>query len=153
MRILSNKCVSCHGHPPRADAPMSLTSWDELHAPTPTRRDAGVQVHEQMALRIHDQQHPMPPRDQAALSDDELSTLDIWFSAGAPSGQACDVSSQSDAAQGSRDAGQPEPTHAGSAGAEMPMRSTVKLKKDLVKRGHGSHVVVTKNVDQDPRGA
>jgi len=90
-RILASKCATCHGHPTRENAPMPLTTWDELHALTPSRRDAGVLVHEQIALRIHDRERPMPPPGQPQLSVDELSTLDIWLGADAPGGRTCEA--------------------------------------------------------------
>jgi len=88
--VLRAKCQQCHGHPTQFTAPMSLTTWDELHAPALEHPEAPALVHERVAKRIHDVLRPMPPRDQPQLSQSELSVLDIWLGVGAPTGDGCD---------------------------------------------------------------
>jgi len=87
--ILRGKCQLCHGNPTQFTAPMSLTTWDELHAPALEHPETPALVYERMAQRIHDVLRPMPPRDQPQLTASELSTLDIWLGAQAPHGEGC----------------------------------------------------------------
>lgn len=87
--VLRAKCQQCHGHPTAQTAPMSLTTWDELHALAPEHRDMPAPVFERMAMRLHDRLRPMPPRDQPQLSESELAVLDEWLAAGAKSGEPC----------------------------------------------------------------
>lgn len=87
--VLRAKCQACHGHPTAQTAPMSLTTWDELHAQAPEHKDMPALVYERMAMRLHDRLRPMPPRDQPQLSERELSVLDDWLAAGAASGEPC----------------------------------------------------------------
>jgi len=87
--ILREKCHACHGRPTRETAPMSLITWQDLHAPAPEHKERPAPVYERIAERIHDTRSPMPPRDRPQLEEKELSTLDIWLSAGAPSGAPC----------------------------------------------------------------
>jgi hypothetical protein len=104
--VLHEKCGSCHSNPPRENAPMPLTTWPELHAPAHTRLVGTERVFEQVALRIHAVDRPMPPPDRAPLTDAELSILDVWLSAKAPPGRACAVKvTASDA--GAKDAAGP----------------------------------------------
>jgi hypothetical protein len=92
-QILRDSCQSCHGHPTREDAPLSLTSWSELHATAVARDGLPSLVYERIARRIHDQARPMPPRDRPQLSEEQLSALDVWLTAGAPQGDSCAPSS------------------------------------------------------------
>lgn len=87
--ILRAKCLECHGHPTANTAPMSLTSFEELHAQAPSKRDMPAKVFERMATRLHDRLRPMPPRDRPPLTEHELSVLDVWLTGGAQSGEPC----------------------------------------------------------------
>ena len=122
-RVLRTKCVQCHGHPPSADAPLSLTSWSETHLPA---QGAGTaKVFERIAARIHDAERPMPPRGQPQLTDDELSTLDIWLQAGAPASKDCATKSEPVGAVAPPDAGPAhDDMHAPSAGDQAPHASS-----------------------------
>jgi hypothetical protein len=87
--ILESKCWACHGKPTRETAPMSLTTWEELHVPALERVGPPAKVHERVALRIRDTSRPMPPRDRPQLTASELALLDVWLRLGAPPGAAC----------------------------------------------------------------
>jgi len=91
-QILSANCHACHGRPTRETAPMSLTTWQELHANAPQREGLPPLVYERVAQRIHDSSRPMPPRDRRQLTEAELSALDIWLAAGAAKGEGCATS-------------------------------------------------------------
>jgi hypothetical protein len=96
-RIFQSKCWQCHGRPTQETAPMSLTTWEELHAPALERVSPPAPVYERVALRIHNTMRPMPPRDRAQLSTREMAALDAWLDERAPSGPACPVSAAQDA--------------------------------------------------------
>jgi hypothetical protein len=96
-QILQDKCWQCHGRPTQETAPMSLTTWEELHAAALERVSAPASVYERVALRIHNTSRPMPPRDRAQLSTREMAVLDAWLDARAPSGPACPPSAALDA--------------------------------------------------------
>jgi len=87
--ILRERCQLCHGRPTAQTAPMSLTTWQDLHAQAPKHRETPAKVYERMLARLHDEQRPMPPRDQPQLSEAELAILDAWLAGGAASGEGC----------------------------------------------------------------
>jgi hypothetical protein len=98
-QIFQNKCWQCHGHPTANTAPMSLTSWGELHADALEKiSGAPTSVYERVALRIHNPMRLMPPRDQPQLSAHELAALDGWLDAHAPAGPECPPGTAQDAA-------------------------------------------------------
>jgi len=100
QNILRAKCESCHGHPTRETAPMSLTTWQELHAPAPGKTEPAAPVFQRMLQRIRDTRSPMPPRGRPQLTEAERSTLEIWLVAGAKPGAAC-AATGGDAGRGS----------------------------------------------------
>jgi hypothetical protein len=119
-QIFQSKCWQCHGQPTHETAPMSLTTWEELHAPALERVSAPAPVYERVALRIHDPSRPMPPRDRPQLSTREVAALDAWLDASAPSGRACPPSVAQDTSVPPRsisDAGEARP-EAGEASVE-----------------------------------
>jgi hypothetical protein len=65
-----------------AGAPMSLTSYDALHAPAPT--DSSIQVWEMLGRRINDTRMPMPPVTMPRLTAADKAVLDGWVAASAP---------------------------------------------------------------------
>ncbi|MDB4936384.1 MAG: peptidylglycine alpha-amidating monooxygenase, partial [Labilithrix sp.] len=86
--VLETSCRSCHGASPLHGAPMSLVTHDDLTAVS--RMYASEHVFERVATRIHDSAKPMPPPPNAALSGDDMATLDRWIAAGAPrADEAC----------------------------------------------------------------
>ncbi|AKF07469.1 hypothetical protein DB32_004618 [Sandaracinus amylolyticus] len=81
--IVDARCGGCHSDPPQFSAPMSVLSYEAMHAmavTSPSRR-----VFELVGDRIHDEARPMPPGEQ--LPAEELAVLDAWIAAGAPAGQ------------------------------------------------------------------
>jgi hypothetical protein len=129
-QILRGNCQACHGRPTRETAPMSLTTWQDLHATAPSRQGLPSLVYERIAQRIHDSDHPMPPRDRPQLTEAELSALDIWLAGGARQGEACSTSTgNAPPSDASADAGAPtgaqpsatDGTPAPNAGSAQPM--------------------------------
>lgn len=80
--IVDARCGTCHAASPQFGAPMSLVTWEAMHAPSVTA--PGTAVYEMVSMRIHDVVHPMPATGM--LPADELATLDAWITAGAPPG-------------------------------------------------------------------
>ncbi len=80
--IIGQRCASCHGTTPQFGAPMSLVTWEAMHAAAHTA--PGTPVFELVGMRIHDAEHPMPA--SGLLPAGELATLDAWIAAGAPPG-------------------------------------------------------------------
>ncbi len=80
--IVDAHCATCHAAAPQYGAPMSLVTWEAMHAPAVT--DPSLQVYERVGMRIHDAQHPMPA--SGLLPNAALATLDAWIAAGAPPG-------------------------------------------------------------------
>lgn len=80
--VLVKECVSCHGAPPSQGAPMSITSYADLTAPSKTH--PGKTVAEVSVLRMKDTTSPMPPGQQASAAD--IATMSNWVSGGMPKG-------------------------------------------------------------------
>jgi hypothetical protein len=72
---LKARCWSCHGDPPKAPAPMSLTTWSAVHQ----YADA---LQEKLDAEL------MPPPGAPGLSATQLDTLLVYASTGAPSAGA-----------------------------------------------------------------
>lgn len=83
---LQSKCWGCHGVPTNYGAPMSLTTWEDVHKLT---HDGTEEIFQRMKERIHDSGSPMPPKLYPRLTMSETDTLDQWIDAGAPSGNGC----------------------------------------------------------------
>jgi hypothetical protein len=84
-KVLSDRCWSCHGAELQYTAPMHLSSWDAVHAPS--KSDASKPTYVRIGERIHDTSNPMPPSTWPARpSAAELAVLDRWVAAGAPPG-------------------------------------------------------------------
>lgn len=62
---------------------MSLMTYADTQAPAVS--DPIRKVYQQMSVRLHDKQKPMPP--QQNLTASELAALDAWIAAGAPAGE------------------------------------------------------------------
>jgi mono/diheme cytochrome c family protein len=96
LAIAQSKCASCHGEQLAFGAPMPLISAEDFRADAVV--SMGEKVVEVAARRLHDVKTPMPPKNAAQLSSDELATLDAWLAAGAPAPQAtCAPPASSDA--------------------------------------------------------
>jgi len=80
-QIVSSHCATCHAETPKFNAPMSLTSAADFQAPAP---GSSQSVRELALTRINAGSGRMPPVGTvAALSADELSTLNAWLNSGA----------------------------------------------------------------------
>jgi hypothetical protein len=114
--ITDARCAStCHSAPPKFGAPMSLASWSDFQRPA---QDPSRKVYQSSADRIHRTGQGRMPENEA-LSPLEMTTLDAWFSAGAPAGGGCAAPPTSDG--GPRyDAGLPDvPTDDGTECVEF----------------------------------
>ena len=80
--VLVSACVSCHGAPPSQGAPIALTSYADLTAPSKTH--AGKTVADVCLQRMQDTSSPMPPGQIPSAAD--VATLDKWIKAGMPKG-------------------------------------------------------------------
>jgi len=110
--VLQSHCQGCHGATTTNAAPMSLVTWEELHAPVLPDQyspDAtpGEEVYQMVESRIHDTRNPMPPPPNAALSASDLATLDSWIAAGAPKTDGVTCTASDDGGPGVPDASPP----------------------------------------------
>ena len=80
--VLGASCRSCHGATPAYGAPMSLVSYGDLVAPSPS--DRSKKTYQTVAARIHDDARAMPPAPNARLTPAAAAVLDAWAVAGAP---------------------------------------------------------------------
>jgi Copper type II ascorbate-dependent monooxygenase, N-terminal domain/Copper type II ascorbate-dependent monooxygenase, C-terminal domain len=80
--VLASSCRTCHGPSPAFGAPMSLVTFDDLHAADKT--DPSRKVYELVATRTHDAVHPMPQPPNARLDETSQGVVDAWIAAGAP---------------------------------------------------------------------
>lgn len=83
--VLGRACASCHGSTPMFGAPMPLDQRADLLAQSPT--EPGKKVWETVKDRVHrpaDAPGRMPQKPNAALTDQELATLDKYFADGLP---------------------------------------------------------------------
>jgi hypothetical protein len=76
---LKTKCQTCHGSEPQFGAPNALVTFDDLQKPG----NGGKKVYERIKARIHDEKSPMPPAQNAHLTDKEIAALDAWIDGGA----------------------------------------------------------------------
>lgn len=80
-KLISDKCVVCHGQPPAA-APISLVGYESLTAVSTA--DPQKKVIERAILRMQDSSSPMPPGPAVTVSPSELLPLQTWVAAGTP---------------------------------------------------------------------
>jgi len=81
--VLENACTQCHSSPTTSNAPESLVSLADFHAPSTI---ATQTIAVRAEARLHDAVKPMPPLSEPPLSARQLATLDAWLAAGAPGG-------------------------------------------------------------------
>jgi len=85
--VIDRHCTSCHDDMPIYGAPMSLFDIDAWRVPTPT--DPSHAVAEMAAMRIVDDDRPMPATGQIPAED--LAILQAWIEAGTPQDETvCD---------------------------------------------------------------
>lgn len=92
--VLDEKCRRCHGDPLANDAPVSLATFDAIHAEYPAGSgDEAWQLMEQMVSGGVMPPLPLQPTDGKGpvlpLTDDERELLLEWLDAGAPRGSSC----------------------------------------------------------------
>jgi hypothetical protein len=80
--VVDSNCRRCHGEAPSFGAPMSIVTYEAMHARAVTRPD--LFVYQLVGERIHDVTRPMPPT--GLLSESERAILDAWIAKGAPAG-------------------------------------------------------------------
>ncbi|MFI5309505.1 MAG: hypothetical protein ACHQ53_19270 [Polyangiales bacterium] len=90
--VAQQHCQLCHASTPLYGAPMPLVTFADFHKPA--KSDASRQVYELVGQRIHAQTNAMPPLTQPQLMATELSMLDTWIGAGAPSGSQTTCATQ-----------------------------------------------------------
>src|SRR5260221_1233524 len=94
LSVIRGNCQGCHGAQPLFGAPMPLVTFDNLHARSVT--NPSKYVYEMVALRIHDDQKPMPPPStNDRLTPSEAAAIDGWIAAGATGGSDPTCSSTS----------------------------------------------------------
>ena len=80
--LLWARCVGCHSTPPSGGAPMSLQTYADLTAPSPT---SPSQTAAQMSVaRMQDTARPMPPAGNTPATAQEVAAMQAWVSAGTP---------------------------------------------------------------------
>jgi len=90
--LLSTYCTSCHGASLAGNAPMHLTSIDDLSAPAFS--DASKSMAEASVLRMRDSARPMPPAG-ATVPETDVQAFEDWVAQGMPAG-SCDTSNVND---------------------------------------------------------
>jgi mono/diheme cytochrome c family protein len=78
--VFAAKCVACHGNPPIAGVPASLTTYAALTAPSKT--DPTKSVAQVAAARMQSATMRMPPSPLPAATAAEIATIQQWVAAG-----------------------------------------------------------------------
>ncbi|NNF20223.1 MAG: hypothetical protein HKN61_10630 [Flavobacteriaceae bacterium] len=71
--IIQSSCTSCHGNPPTNNAPMSLTTFEQVRSAVQSRNLLG---------RINSSTNPMPP--DGRLPTSARNAIQAWVDAGFP---------------------------------------------------------------------
>ncbi len=69
--IMSANCVSCHGNPPTSNAPMPLTTYNDVRSAVETRG---------LLSRINSTTNPMPPNGRMPASARQI--IEDWANQG-----------------------------------------------------------------------
>ncbi len=69
--IITANCVSCHGNPPTNNAPMPLTTYNEVRSAVETRG---------LLSRINSTTNPMPPNGRMPAST--IQIIEDWVDQG-----------------------------------------------------------------------
>src|SRR5579862_747595 len=80
--LLATRCIACHGNPPIAGVPSSLTSYATLTAPSKT--DPTKSVAQLAVIRMQSTSMPMPPAPLPRATTAEIATIQQWVAAGTP---------------------------------------------------------------------
>ena len=79
-KTLDANCIACHNEQKVAGAPMSLKSYADTQAAAVS--SPAMKVYQLIGTRVHSATKPMPP--QGGLTVDQLSGIDTWIAAQAP---------------------------------------------------------------------
>ena len=85
--LLEERCGSCHSSERPRTVPVSLATYDDLMAPSPS--DASLRLIDVSLARTRSTTDPMPPTPAAPLAPEELAFIESWIQAGAPAN--CDA--------------------------------------------------------------
>jgi hypothetical protein len=91
LALLATKCVACHSDPPSGGAPMPLTSFADLTAPSVTQPSQSVA--QLCAARMQDTASPMPPAPNPPATAQDVAAMQAWVSAGTPQETCADAGS------------------------------------------------------------
>lgn len=86
--ILKARCQSCHGATPSFGAPLPLATFADLAADSP--QFPGQKVHQRVAVRVAQEQAPMPQAPNPRLDAAQVELLKRWSDQGAPQGSAAE---------------------------------------------------------------
>jgi hypothetical protein len=78
--VLTNHCLQCHGAPPIAGVPVSLTTYDALHGPSPLY--PGETNAQRAITRMQATANPMPPAPASAVPASEIAIVQAWVQGG-----------------------------------------------------------------------
>jgi hypothetical protein len=84
--VLAKNCRLCHSSPPAYGAPMSLMTWNDLHANAAGPGGESKKTYDLVAEKIADDIVPMPPPPNARLTAAARKVITDWVAAGAPKG-------------------------------------------------------------------
>jgi hypothetical protein len=87
LALLRQKCQSCHSRPPTAGAPMALTTYADLVAPS--LGDPSVSMVQMCIQRMQGMGARMPPAPGTPATAADVQVLQAWIDAGEPS--TCDA--------------------------------------------------------------
>ena len=91
-KVLATSCTSCHGLRPKAGAPSSLVTYEDLVAKS--NDDPSRSVAEVSLERMKSAKNPMPPDGAPAAAD--VAVLETWIKAGLPKGSCATKSATAD---------------------------------------------------------
>src|SRR5690348_2262351 len=78
--VLSTPGLQCPGAPPIAGVPVSLTTYDALHGPSPLY--PGQTNAERAIARMQATASPMPPAPASAVPASEIAIVQAWVQGG-----------------------------------------------------------------------
>jgi len=80
--LLSDRCGSCHTNSLQESVPVSLVTYDDLIAPSPS--DASLRVIDVSLARMRSETEPMPPKPAAPIAEKDLAFIEAWIQGGMP---------------------------------------------------------------------
>lgn len=82
--VIAARCVSCHSNPPTQSAPMALTRYEDLTAPS--KGNPGKKIADICLDRMKNAMFPMPPAPNSPATGAEIGALQKWIASGMPKG-------------------------------------------------------------------